>query len=134
MDPLTSSQATIVRVPEMAWLCHWRLSWSCSAMAASGSADPGNHFNMLPVKGMVTMIDLGAKKVHSLQNDGAHHGKNGENVMLAKRPSCFIDVWENPESGQPISASGRIPTQIFYDADGREVITPCRLHVRKRVS
>lgn len=33
----------------------------------------------------------------------------------------FIDVWENPDAGREFSIRS-IPTQIFYDADGREVL------------
>lgn len=32
----------------------------------------------------------------------------------------FIDVWENPDAGKPYGIS-IIPTQIFYDARGKEV-------------
>ncbi len=31
----------------------------------------------------------------------------------------FIDVWENPDAGQKYGIRG-IPTQIFYDASGKE--------------
>lgn len=33
----------------------------------------------------------------------------------------FIDVWEHPEAG-PKYGIGIIPTQIFYDASGKEVL------------
>lgn len=32
----------------------------------------------------------------------------------------FVDVWENPEVAQKLNIRG-IPTQIFYDADGKEL-------------
>jgi len=32
----------------------------------------------------------------------------------------FIDVWENPDAGKPYDIDG-IPTQIFYDAEGKEL-------------
>jgi thioredoxin 1 len=32
----------------------------------------------------------------------------------------FIDVWENPDAGQPYGVEV-IPTQIFYDAEGKEL-------------
>jgi thioredoxin 1 len=32
----------------------------------------------------------------------------------------FIDVWENPDAGKPYDI-GLIPTQIFFDADGKEL-------------
>lgn len=33
----------------------------------------------------------------------------------------FVDVWENPEAGRPYGVSV-IPTQIFYDAAGKELL------------
>ena len=32
----------------------------------------------------------------------------------------FIDVWENPDAGKPYSIE-MIPTQIFFDAEGKEL-------------
>ncbi len=32
----------------------------------------------------------------------------------------FIDVWKDPKAGEPYKIRA-IPTQIFFDADGREV-------------
>ena len=32
----------------------------------------------------------------------------------------FIDVWENPDAGKQYGIEV-IPTQIFYDADGKEL-------------
>ena len=32
----------------------------------------------------------------------------------------FIDVWQNPDAGKPYGIEV-IPTQIFYDADGKEL-------------
>jgi len=32
----------------------------------------------------------------------------------------FVDVWKNPESAKPYGVRG-IPTQIFYDANGKEL-------------
>ncbi|HBA54442.1 MAG TPA: thioredoxin, partial [Syntrophorhabdus aromaticivorans] len=32
----------------------------------------------------------------------------------------FVDVWKNPQTGQQYGVRG-IPTQIFYDANGKEL-------------
>jgi len=37
-----------------------------------------------------------------------------------KADIVFIDVWENPDAGDPFRIRG-IPTQVFFDAQGREV-------------
>ncbi len=73
----------------------------------------------VPVKGMVTMVDIGAHKcipckmmapiIESLQKE-----YNGKAAIV------FIDVWENREQGQRFGIHS-IPTQIFYDKDGKEV-------------
>lgn len=65
------------------------------------------------------LVDLGAKKcipckqmapiLEELKKD---YGKTFDVV--------FIDVWEKPEEGGKYGISS-IPTQIFYDADGKEL-------------
>jgi thioredoxin 1 len=88
-------------------------------VAASGSADPGKDFNTLPVKGMVTMIDLGVKKCIPCKMMAPIMEKM-EKKYDGKAAIVFIDVWENPEQARRFGIRG-IPTQIFYDADGKEV-------------
>ncbi|SPF43657.1 Thioredoxin domain-containing protein [Syntrophobacter sp. SbD1] len=73
----------------------------------------------VPAKGMVTMVDIGAHKcipckmmapiIESLQKE-----------YKGKAAIVFIDVWENREQGQRFGIHS-IPTQIFYDNDGKEV-------------
>jgi thioredoxin 1 len=74
---------------------------------------------MLPVKGMVTMIDLGAKKCIPCKMMAPIMEKM-EKKYDGKAAIVFIDVWENPEQARRFGIRG-IPTQIFYDADGKEV-------------
>ena len=76
-------------------------------------------FNNLPVKGMVTMIDLGAKKCIPCKMMAPIMEKM-EKVYKGKAVIAFIDVWEDRE---PISRFGirAIPTQIFFDKNGKEV-------------
>ncbi|MFZ7126602.1 MAG: thioredoxin family protein [Desulfobacterales bacterium] len=85
-------------------------------MGASVMADQPD---TLPVKGMVTMIDLGANKcipckmmapiLEKLQKD-----YDGLAAIV------FLDVWEDHSLGKRFGVRS-IPTQIFYDKDGREV-------------
>lgn len=75
----------------------------------------------IPVKGKVTMVDIGAKKcipcklmapiMEELEKE--YHG-------TGKAAIYFIDVWENKEQGKKFEIR-IIPTQIFYDKDGNEV-------------
>lgn len=73
----------------------------------------------VPAQGMVTMVDLGAKacipcKMMMPVMDAV------EKEYAGKASIVFIDVWENPEQKQQYGLRA-IPTQIFYDRQGREV-------------
>jgi len=76
-------------------------------------------FKNLPVKGMVTMIDLGAKKCIPCKMMAPILEKM-ERVYKGKATIAFIDVWENREQAQRFRIRS-IPTQIFFDQDGKEV-------------
>ena len=82
-------------------------------------AEKNVDFNALPVKGMVTMIDLGAKKCIPCKMMAPIMEKM-EKKYNGKAAIVFIDVWENPEQARRFGIRG-IPTQIFYDANGKEV-------------
>ncbi len=80
---------------------------------------PSPDFSQVPVKGMVTMIDLGATNCIPCKMMAPIMEKM-EKVYRGKAAIVFIDVWEN--RGQ----AGRfrielIPTQIFFDREGKEV-------------
>jgi thioredoxin 1 len=74
----------------------------------------------VPLKGMVTMVDIGAKAcipckmmipvIESLSAE--YEGRAG---------IVFIDVWKNPKEAEKFGIRA-IPTQIFYDKDGKEVM------------
>ena len=68
---------------------------------------------------MVTMIDLGAKKCISCKMMAPILEKM-ERVYKGKATIAFIDVWENREQAQRFRIRS-IPTQIFFDRDGKEV-------------
>jgi thioredoxin 1 len=73
----------------------------------------------VPTPGLVTMVDLGAHKcipckmmapiIAELQKEYA-----------GRASIVFIDVWEHREQAQRFGIRG-IPTQIFYDKQGREI-------------
>ena len=74
----------------------------------------------VPIKGMVTMVDIGAKAcipckmmipiIESLSEE--YEGRAG---------IVFIDVWKNPNETEKFGIRV-IPAQIFYDHDGKEVM------------
>jgi thioredoxin 1 len=84
------------------------------AFAGEAAAVPSE----LPVKGMVTMIDIGARKCIPCKMM-APILEELEKEYKGKAAIVFIDVWQNPEEGKKYRIRS-IPTQIFYDMDGKE--------------
>ena len=76
-------------------------------------------FRDMPVKGMVTMIDLGADKCVPCKMMAPIMAKI-EKVYEGKAAIIFIDVWKHREQAGRFGIRA-IPTQIFYDEAGREV-------------
>jgi len=75
----------------------------------------------VPVKGKVTMVDIGAKKcipckmmAPIMEELEKEYHESGKAAII------FIDVWENRDQGQKFGIRS-IPTQIFYNKEGREV-------------
>ncbi|MBU0993374.1 MAG: thioredoxin family protein [Proteobacteria bacterium] len=76
-------------------------------------------FDNVPVKGSITMIDLGAKKCIPCKMMAPIIEKL-EKIYAGKASIVFIDVWENRDQAQRFQISA-IPTQVFFDKDGKEV-------------
>ena len=76
-------------------------------------------FSKFPVKGMVTMIDLGAKKCIPCKMMAPILAKL-EKAYEGKADIIFIDVWENRQQA-PRFKIRAIPTQIFFNKQGEEV-------------
>jgi thioredoxin 1 len=103
------------------------LLWAVSFMlvlcfsSVSPGAEGSSQVPQAPVEGKVTMVDIGAKKcipckmmapiMKELEEEYGSTGKAAIN---------FIDVWENPAEGRKFGIKS-IPTQIFFDKDGKEV-------------
>ena len=77
------------------------------------------NFNHLPVKGMVNMIDLGAKKCIPCKMM-APIMERMEKKYKGKAMVVSIDVWERREQAARFRIRA-IPTQIFFDKEGKEV-------------
>ena len=73
----------------------------------------------VPVPGMVTMVDLGAKKCIPCKMMAPIIEELAKEYQ-GRVAVLFIDVWENPSAGPQYSLRA-IPTQIFYDANGKEI-------------
>ena len=65
------------------------------------------------------LVDLGADKCIPCKKM-APILEELKTTMVGKLQVDFIDVWKNPNAGEQY-AINIIPTQIFYDADGKEL-------------
>jgi len=72
----------------------------------------------VPIPGKVTMLDLGAHKCIPCKMM-APIIKEISSEYEGRAAIVFIDVWENPDVPQQYGIRA-IPTQIFYDAQGKE--------------
>lgn len=73
----------------------------------------------VPVKGMVTLVDLGAKKCIPCKMMAPILAKL-EKEYAGRAAIVFLDVWEDPKPAHRFGIQG-IPTQIFFDREGKEV-------------
>ncbi|WP_461661950.1 thioredoxin family protein [Humidesulfovibrio sp.] len=92
------------------------------AVAATALAAPGVlpvPSPAVPVKGMVTMVDLGAKTCIPCKMM-APILVELEKQYRGKAAVLFIDVREDYDAARKFGIRA-IPTQIFYDKTGREV-------------
>ena len=69
---------------------------------------------------MVTMVDLGAKKCVPCKMM-APIMEDLEKEYKDQAAIVFVDVWVNPDAGKKFGIRA-IPTQIFFDAEGKEVL------------
>ena len=89
---------------------------------SAGVSSAGEHtrdFSKVPVDGMITMIDLGAKKCIPCKMMAPIMEKM-EKEYQDKAAIVFIDVWENREQAGRFGIQA-IPTQIFFNPEGKEV-------------
>ena len=90
----------------------------CLVSTAATGAEAGD--SETPVPGMVTMVDVGAKKCIPCKMM-APILEELEKEYQDKAAIVFVDVWENPDVGAKYGIK-LIPTQIFYNAEGKEVL------------
>ena len=103
--------ASIGFISILALVCFASISWS---------ADPAPPVPEVPAKGMVTMVDIGAKKSIPCKMM-APIMEELEKEYKGRAAIIFIDVWVDPSRGRKFGIR-TIPTQIFYDRDGKEVM------------
>jgi len=105
-------------------ICEARLRSSvvlCAASllmgAAAASADPGIPPEV-PVKGMVTMVDLGANSCVPCKMMAPILEKL-QKEYEGRAAIVVIDVWKDKSQVKKYGIRA-IPTQIFYDKEGKE--------------
>jgi len=74
----------------------------------------------VPVKGMVTMVDLGANSCVPCKMMAPILEKL-EKEYKGRAAIVVIDVWKDPSQSKKYGIRV-IPTQIFYDKEGKEVL------------
>ena len=90
-----------------------------SVFGLSFAAEEPAAISTLPVKGTVTMVDLGADKCVPCRMMAPILNELKE-TYKDKAAIVFIDVWKNPEEAKKYGIRA-IPTQIFFDREGKEV-------------
>jgi len=83
------------------------------------AAELTGDFESVPDKGTVTMIDLGAKSCIPCKMMEPVM-KKVEERFKGKAAIIFIDVWKHRDQARRFALRA-IPTQIFFDKEGREV-------------
>jgi len=72
-----------------------------------------------PVKGLVTLVDLGATECIPCKMM-APILKELKQDYQGRAAVIFLDVWKDPTPARRLGIR-TIPTQVFYDKEGREV-------------
>ena len=101
----------------------WNLLFGCFLLllitgTVYGNKSPYN-FKKIPLKGMVTMVDLGAKSCIPCKMMAPILEKL-EKAYDGKAAIVFIDVWNHRGQAKRFRIRA-IPTQIFFNQQGKEV-------------
>ena len=110
--------------PMRKFICSlWVLGSVCLALYGCSSDEPtASHpqpAGDVPVKGMVTMVDLGADSCIPCKMMMPIMEKL-EKQYRGKAAIVFIDVWKDKEPAKRFGIRA-IPTQIFFDKTGKEI-------------
>jgi len=98
---------------------NWSIQSGLMSIAPAVAGPASSTGSTVPAKGMVTMVDLGADKCVPCKLM-APILKELEREYRGRAAIVFLDVWKNPAPGRKFRIRV-IPTQIFFDAAGKEV-------------
>ena len=94
--------------------------WSQFSQTPAEAIFPESHVSgKITVKGMPTMVDLGANECIPCKMMVPIMEKV-EKKYQGKAAIIFIDVWKNKEPAKRFGIRA-IPTQIFFDKEGKEI-------------
>ena len=94
--------------------------WSQFSQIPSEATFPESHVSgEIPVKGMPTMVDLGANECIPCKMM-VPVMENVEKKYKGKAAIIFIDVWKDKAPAKRFGIRA-IPTQIFFDKEGKEI-------------
>jgi len=93
--------------------------WSQLFDAPSDATPTADHAGEIPVKGMPTMLDLGANECMPCKMMVPVMEKVKKKYK-GKAAIVFIDVWKDKAPAKRFGIRA-IPTQIFFNAEGKEV-------------
>ena len=97
-------------------VCWLLTAWSTAAFAASTEVVPG-----IPVKNTVTLVDVGATTCVQCRMMAPLIDQLKEEYK-GRAAVVFIDVYDSANAGKAQALKVMaLPTQIFYDRQGREV-------------
>ena len=88
------------------------------SFSVSGQTQPA--LREVPVKGVITLLDLGANKCIPCKMM-APILEELKKEYQGKAAIVFIDVWQHTDEARKYRIQA-IPTQIFYDKQGNEVL------------
>ncbi len=88
-------------------------------LLTAGNEALGEPAKVVPVKGMVTMVDLGATRCIPCKMMAPILQKL-EKRYAGKAAIVFFDVWVDPQPARRFAIRA-IPTQIFFNKNGEEV-------------
>ena len=108
--------SVLLGVIAVTWTC---LPFRSSTATAAAETAEVQQDGVVPVKGMVTLVDLGADACIPCRMMSPILEKL-EKQYKGKAAIVFIDVWKNKDQAKRFGIR-IIPTQIFFDKDGTEV-------------
>jgi len=109
----------IILVAVTAALGYYWLSQRDSSAVAEKPGGTVQAAGSVPIKSMVTMVDLGADRCIPCKMM-APILESLEKEYRGRAAIVFLDVWKDPAPAKHFGIRA-IPTQIFFDANGKEV-------------